>query len=297
VQYLAPIGDGITFKAGKFATPIGVEVLGSVYNWNITRGNVWNLLEPIDHIGVQAAYTFGDTGFDAMIGGVNGFNPESPDTNSGKSLIGHVGWANDKLSIGVNGLWGPESQAPGNTVVNNALNNHNTVSVVNGLIKYTASDRLAFYVNGDYDFLNTSDNIKAWGVSVAGRFGITDRTGIALRGEYVTDNGRALGFCGFSDSASSTQSCGTLAYTNPNALNLLTGVNIWGVTGTIDHLLTDNLMVRLEGRWDVINKDSANDGEFFKGSADPGETTLGLQHDQITVGAEVIYNFTKFGGK
>ena len=52
MQYLAPIGDGVTFKVGKFATPIGNEVAQTVYNWNITRGNVYNLLEPIDHIGI-----------------------------------------------------------------------------------------------------------------------------------------------------------------------------------------------------------------------------------------------------
>ena len=41
VQYLAPIGDGLTLKAGKFSTPIGYEVAGTIYNQNITRGNVW----------------------------------------------------------------------------------------------------------------------------------------------------------------------------------------------------------------------------------------------------------------
>ena len=61
VQYLAPIGDGLTFKAGKFATPIGYEVAGTIYNYQITRGNVWNLLEPIDHIGADGRSTRSET--------------------------------------------------------------------------------------------------------------------------------------------------------------------------------------------------------------------------------------------
>ena len=81
VQYLAPVGDGIHFKMGKFDTLLGVEVAQTVYNWNITRGSVYNLLEPIDHIGILASYAFGDSGFDIALGGVNGFMPDDPDRN------------------------------------------------------------------------------------------------------------------------------------------------------------------------------------------------------------------------
>ncbi|MBW2715560.1 MAG: outer membrane beta-barrel protein, partial [Deltaproteobacteria bacterium] len=51
VQYRLPIG-GVTMRAGKFATLLGAEVAQTVYNWNVTRGNVYNLLQPIAHYGV-----------------------------------------------------------------------------------------------------------------------------------------------------------------------------------------------------------------------------------------------------
>ena len=277
VQYLAPIGDGVTFKAGKFGTPIGYEVAQTVYNQNITRGNVWNLLEPIDHIGVTASYAFGDSGFDAMAGVANGFAPDSPDINEAKTVLGHLGWANEMLSVGVNGIWGGEVQGFDGA----------ESGLVNLLVKVNPTDRLALYVNGDYAFADADNSPKAWGVAAGGRFGITDRTGISLRGEYVADNHQFLGFGGWEKG------------TAPGFQTFVgTDVEIWGVTATVDHLLTDQLMVRGEIRWDTISKDSGvNDGEFFHGSINNGGSDFGLKGDQIVLGAEVIYNFNKFGGE
>jgi hypothetical protein len=266
---------------GKFATPIGVEVAQTIYNWNITRGNVYNLLEPIDHIGIQAGYAFGDTGFDVMVGGVNGFFPDSPDRNDAKSVIGHLGWANDVVTVGLNGIYGAEG----------AGQDGSEGGVANALIKINASDRLGFYINGDYRWAagdpdgfsqdldgfggkEDFDDAQAWGVSAAGRFGITDRTGIALRGEYLSDINRFY----FNEDFG-----GDFA-------GQVTGLDVWGVTATVDHLLTDHLMIRAEARYDNVNKDSGENDEFFEDSEE-------LENDQITVGAEVIYNFNKFGGE
>jgi hypothetical protein len=265
VQYLAPIGDGLTFKMGKFGTPIGNEYAQAIYNWNITHGNVFQLLEPLDHIGITAEYEFGDSGFDAMVGGVNGFFPDDPDRNDAKSVIGHVGWSNDTISFGVNGIYGSENQG----------HDGGESGVVNGVLNVELSDRLAFWINGDYAWLQESDQ-AAWGVASAIRFGITDRTGIALRGEYVADVDDYLGFAGFDDET--------------GAITGFNGVEIWSATATIDHLLTDNLKVRAEVRYDTINKDDTDNAEFFEDSNE-------LDDDQVVVGADVIYNFNKFGGE
>lgn len=78
-----------------------------------------------------------------------------------------------------------------------------------------------------------------------------------------------------------------------------TDVEIWGVTGTVDYLLTDQLKIRGEVRWDTISKDSGiRDGEFFRGHIENDVNDgHGLSNDQVTIGAEVIYSFTKFGGE
>ena len=292
VQYLAPVGDGLTFKAGKFATPIGYEVAGTIYNYNITRGNVWNLLEPIDHIGVTAGYAFGDTGFDVMGGVVNGFVPDDPDNNESKSLIGHLGWANEQLSVGVNGLYGNE---------NTASSEHAT-TVLNGVVKYNPTDRLALYVNGDYATMANRSNAKAWGVATGGRYAITDRTGVSLRGEYVADNDNYLGFCALanSDYRGSYGSDCDYYYDDysDSQMAVPTDVKIFGVTATVDHLLTNQLMIRGEVRWDnVRHSGNTSNGEFFDGSVDYDESDYGLNSNQVTLGAEVVYNFNKFGGE
>ena len=276
VQYLAPIGDGVTFKMGKFSTLFGTEVAQAVYNWNITRSSVWNLLEPVDHIGILASYAFGDTGFDAAIGGVNGVRPDDPDRNDAKSITGHLGWANDKITVGVNGIWGGEQTAF----------DGNESGIVNGLVKIDATDRLAFWIDGDYAWMDASGDPAAWGIAAAGRYGITERTGIALRGEYVADVDGYLGFCG--EASSGASSCSFDSDLSA------TGIEVWGITATLDHLLTDNLMIRGEVRYDNIDKDDTDNGEFFEDSSNDG---LSLDNDQVVVGAEVIYNFTKFGGE
>ncbi len=280
VQYLAPIGDGLTLKAGKFATPFGYEVAGTIYNQNITRGNVWNLLEPIDHIGVTAGYAFGDTGFDVMGGVANGFTPNDPDNNESKSLIGHVGWANETLSVGVNGIYGNE----------NTASSEHARTVLNGVVKFNPTDRLALFVNGDYATMANAGNAKAWGVATGGRFGITDRTGISLRGEYVADNGGYLGFGAWEN--------GTVSSTGGFQTFVPADVKIFGITATVDHLLTDQLMVRGEVRWDnVRHSGNTSNGEFFNGSLDDSESDFGLKSNQVVLGAEVVYNFNKFGGE
>ena len=269
VQYLAPIGDGLTLKAGKFGTTIGNELADSTYNFNITHGSVYNLLEPLNHIGVIASYAFGDTGFDSSLGVVNGYEPDDPDQNSTKSVLGHVGWASDTLSVGVNGIWGGEQEG----------SNGDQSGVVNGLITFDPTERWSFWINGDYAWIDASENPYGWGVAAAGRFAVTDRTGIALRAEYVTDNDNFFGFGGFDDLGEFINPDGSLA--------VPTDIRVWGVTATVDHLLTDNLKIRGEVRWDTISKDGIDD-EFFKGSND-------FSDNQVVLGAEVIYNFNAFG--
>jgi hypothetical protein len=272
VQYLAPIGDGLTLKAGRFGTTIGGEYANDALNWNITQGSVYNLLEPLDHIGVIAEYSFGDSGFDAKLGAVNGFFANDPDNNESKSILTHFGWENDLMSIGLNGIWGNEQTA----------SSDNASGVANLLFTIDPTDRLSFWVNADFNWIDAPGGPpSALGVAAAGRFAFTDRTSLALRAEYVDDNDNYLGFLGFNPNGD---------IPGPNGLLMqLTDVRIWGVTATLDHLLTDHLKLRGEVRYDAIHKDDASNGEFFDGSTS-------FSSDQLVIGAEVIYNFNKWGG-
>lgn len=277
VQYAPPIGpEGTLLKFGKFATLIGAEVPGTVYNYNITRGQVWNLLEPIDHIGIMAGGPIGESGFDWALGGVNGFAQDDPDRNDRKSVTGHLGWANDQFSVGVNGLWGGETTGL----------DGDEAGLVNLLAKWTPSDRFGMYVNGNFAWMDEPNGTDldpyAWGVSLAGRFGITDRTGVALRGDFVQDED---GFVLYSGRSGGLRGWDENIYGDPSDLD-----QVWSVTGTVDHLLTDQLMIRGEARWDRVDIDDGPSDVFYKDNDGLNST------DQITLFFEVVYNFNKFIG-
>jgi hypothetical protein len=59
VSYLAPIGDGVQFDAGKLATTLGAEVLQANQNFNVTNGAVFQTLQPFTHTGVTATTELG----------------------------------------------------------------------------------------------------------------------------------------------------------------------------------------------------------------------------------------------
>jgi hypothetical protein len=280
VQYAPPIGpEGTVIKFGKFATLIGAEVAGTIYNYNITRGQVWNLLEPIDHIGILVGGPIGESGFDWAIGGTNGFAQDDPDRNDRKSVIGHVGWSNDQFAAGVNGIWGGERFA----------NDGDESGLVNLLVKWTPSDRFGMYLNGDFAWMDepqgTDADPYAWGVSLAGRYGITERTGIALRGDFVMDED-AFVLCGGRSGGLTNDGCGASFFDSSMELD-----RVWSVTATLDHLLTDQLMVRGEARYDNVSIGDGNDDVYYQDNDYPGD-----QDNQFTFFVEAVYNFNKFIG-
>jgi hypothetical protein len=103
VQYLTPIG--LRIRAGKFATLLGAEVAETIYNFNITRGNVYNLLQPISHYGVIVDGSSGP--FSYALGAVNrgaccGLDP---DTTNAKSVLAQLRYEGG----GKPGGWRPPS--------------------------------------------------------------------------------------------------------------------------------------------------------------------------------------------
>ena len=80
-------------KFGKFGTLIGAEVAQTVYNFNITRGNLYNLFQPITHVGVLASTEIG--GFSLSVGGANetrSFPALDADVQKDKALLWGIGY-------------------------------------------------------------------------------------------------------------------------------------------------------------------------------------------------------------
>ena len=86
VDYIAPIGKGLTFTFGKFVTPAGAEVIETNGNWDYSRSILFYYAIPYFHFGANAKYTFNTqwaiTGYL-----VNGWN-NSQEVNTGKTYVG-----------------------------------------------------------------------------------------------------------------------------------------------------------------------------------------------------------------
>ncbi len=264
VQYMAPIGNGVHFQFGKFATLIGAEVAQSPYNLNITRGHVYNLFQPITHTGILASTELGG-GLSGALGFVNetrSFPARDIDLNKGKALLWSLGWAMDEAwSTSFNGTWGSSDSGQG---VDQPSGEKELI--LDWILNFSPSEKLTTYINADYIESEASsrrpggDEFNGYGVAVAGRYAFTDRMGLALRGEWVDLN--------FKHSRDDFQ--------------------IWGVTTTVDYSLTSNLKLRGEVRYDN-SKSSSPSALFFK--RDNALAGRGTKGDQVAAGVEVLYTF------
>ena len=260
VQYLAPIGDGVTVQFGKFATLIGAEVVQSPDNFNITRGHVYNLFQPITHTGILASTNVGGM-VDVSLGFVTEtrtFPARDIDINKNKAVLWALGGGTDTFGWSIAGVHGDADS--GNGFDSPAGDKETIIDVI---LSYDPNEQFSTYINADYIETENSrgNDVDGWGVAWAGRMAITESTGVALRAEYAT----------LSD------------FFGPSS-----DLDIWGITTTVDHMLTDNLMVRAEVRYDDISDGPrlfVDDNSFGVGAADFDED------DQITAGVEIIYSF------
>lgn len=255
ISYLAPIGDGVTIQAGKFATLLGAEVASSRDNWNITRGNVYNYLQPINHTGVLASTPIGPV--TAMFGVVDETRPfpaTNADSSKNKALLFGASASGETISGSFAGTYGRASS--GTTPDDKEL-------ILDFIFRFTPNEKLSSYVNADYISSENSGtpslDYDGFGISAAARFALTESTGIAGRLEYMgleSDTDTELG--------------------------------IFGVTGTLDHKLTDALTLRAELRYDT-----ASEGDLFATSDDIYVGNDGPNDDdnQLTAGIELLYGF------
>jgi hypothetical protein len=199
VQYLIPYGE-VTLTAGKFATLIGAEVAQDHpdYNWNVSRGIVYQLLQPIEHTGVLLSGNL-PGGLDWAAGVANNVLASQPVINDGKAAMGHLRWTGEMASVALNGIWGTDSGfGPGAGVVaavhptlgpiavpcgadisevgffgvtefpfsvgcTRGGNEDVKRGIIDLIATFTATDKLSFLLNADY----------AWREGVSGP-GVTD---------------------------------------------------------------------------------------------------------------------------
>jgi len=273
LDYIAPVGKGLTITVGKFVTPMGAEVIESNANWNYSRGLLFNYAIPLFHFGANAKYAFNSKW--ALTGYlVNGWN---------NTIINHIGVVGGSsgltygasLAFTPNAKWSATENYFAGPVLGGyaettraSLNDWKQIS--DTVIAYTPNTKWAFQINGDYGFgpryypecddavvkpevffsCGTPSQASTWwGVAGYAKYTLSPKTNFAVRYEYYDD---PQGYTG-----------------------LVSGDPGWAqeVTGTYSYNLTSALLIRGEYRYDFasvpiffqsLSKPSKNDSCSFK---------------------------------
>jgi hypothetical protein len=252
ISYLAPIGEGVTIQAGKFATLLGAEVAQANGNWNITRGNIYNYLQPINHTGILASTPIGPvTTTFGVVDETRAFPALNTDRNNNKAILFGLSGGAGAFSGSFAGTYG-DSPFSGSSEDNEVI--------LDFIARWTPNETFSTYLNFDWTSTESGGNtVDGYGFAGAARFAFNDSTGVAGRVEYMS----------LSDDFSGD-------------------LEIWGITGTLDHKLLDSLTLRGEVRYD-----SAGAADLLTGGGDDlyfGDDGQDYD-DQVTVGVELLYGF------
>ena len=330
VSYLAPITDaGIKITAGRFESHTGTESVQDPYNFNITRGLLFTL-QPRNFTGVKISSKY-DSGLDWMLGLSNnsGYstldtnpyalapNAQNFDTDEEKVFLWRVGYqVSDELALAVNGLYG------GNCATSSPLS-IGTLGATGGcgitidgtgrsntgnndrqiLVDFTAnwdpSDKLSTWLN--FDYMAPANDRRtgkpyAIGFAAAGRYGISDATGISLRGEFIYSNDNYLGVAVPINLA--TIAPDLLGGNFPGIMTapaswVKQDQKIWSITATLDHALTEHLSIKGEvvyqqGSTNKKASGGATNNQYFCNKSCNGNS---LQESQVLLGAQMTYEF------
>src|SRR6266567_8477396 len=143
VSFLVPVGNGLTLKAGKWATLIGYEVYESPKNLNFSRDFLYTIGTPYTHTGALATYPFVKW-LTVTLGFTKGW--DNADNNNGYlRAIGQIAFTpSDKFSITTSFHVGPEQNR---NQMHGGINNR---WVVDTTILYTGVDKLTLAANFDF---------------------------------------------------------------------------------------------------------------------------------------------------
>jgi putative OmpL-like beta-barrel porin-2 len=181
VSYLAPVGKGLRFDAGKMVTYFGAEVIEAIDNPNYSRSFLFNYAIPFTHTGVKASYAFTDT-LNASFHVVNGWD-NAEDNNSGKCVGVSLGYAPAEIFSGyVNFMTGPEQD-------NNSSNKRTLVDLVATIKPMKPLSFILNYDDGKEDkaIATTGADAKWSGFAGIVKYDFNDKFSLAVRGESFDD--------------------------------------------------------------------------------------------------------------
>ncbi|MDL5047487.1 outer membrane beta-barrel protein [Oscillatoria amoena NRMC-F 0135] len=270
VQFRAPVGNGLDFKVGKFVTLLGYEVIESPANLNFSRGLLFTFAIPLTHTGALASYKFNDV-VDMQLGIVNGWNNDdtfygrtavgsptgNPFDNTGdfaKAVTGRINVTapGGNANIAQSFIFSPdgEQNAFGPNAAAFTSQNAWVYDIWGNWAPKFANDKLLLgfnfdigqvdgrnYVNNAVPLTNQIKDEALWyGIALYAKYQFTPKFSLATRGEYFVDEG------GWRN--------GINTYGN----NALKASELWSWTITASFDLWENMLARLEYRYDTGNQ-------------------------------------------
>lgn len=246
IDIIAPLGKGLEIKAGKFVTMHGAEVIESKDNWNFSRSLLFGYAIPFTHTGVRAIYPFSGK-FSGYFGVNNGWD-DIKDNNKSKSFETGFFYAPAEIaSFSLNYMFGPEQPS----------NNHSNRNLIDFVATYKPLEKVTLKLNTDYgleeDAVALGKNGYWAGVAGYARYDFNKWFSVSDRVEYFAD---------------------------PKGLRVTSGIgqDLWENTFTFEVRPFNNLITRLEYRYDASSKNIFSKNE------------LPIDY-QSTIAAEAIYVF------
>lgn len=250
-----PVGNGLQFKAGKWVTLMGVEVIEDTVNPTWSEGNQFLYAENFTGTGLEVDYKWNDL-FDSEVRVYNGWDVVQ-DNNTAKSLMGRFGITPDSTSnIGIVAYGGPEE----------ASNSHAWRKGVNVVAQKKFTDAFNTWLQFDYGsedansaLPNPNKDAKWWAVGGWAAYDFAPEWGLGFRADYFDDE----------DGARTSNA----PFTAPYPLN--TKNKIETLTMTVNCREWTNVLVRPEIRYDHSSVHNA----------------YGDSKDQVSLGISTAYLF------
>ncbi len=248
--------NDVVFKAGKFDTLLGYEVIDIAANKQVTQGVLFTYAIPLYHTGLLASSKFNEE-WGWALGVVNGWgnaNSGASDVNDNKGLLGQINLTTGAFTTALSTYYGSDGST--GFAVDQSVPDiqDDPALVIDWVGSVKATDALAFFWEANWSYQDDVNfagagavpspwagrelNAHWYGGMLGTSFQVTDALYLSARGEILRDSK------GYRITAGED----VTAYT---------------LTGTVGYQLTDNLLARFEVRYDDLHANTTTQVESF----------------------------------
>lgn len=274
VNLRTPVGNGIDWKIGVFDTIIGYESVASPNNPNFTR-SYGQTIEPQTHTGVLGSYRVNDL-VSVAAGVANTWGPIINSKAHGPNFSSNTKAESYKTYMASLALTAPDNWGflAGSTLYGGIVSGfsesygENVSSYYAGTTMATPITNLRLGASWDYlDVHNInfgSEDGVAWAAALYASYQATEKLSFHGRGEFLDDQAEFF-------------------YDAPNLAG--SGYRVWAFTATTQYDLWQNVLSRLEFRWD-----HSDAGKLF-GSSSNSSIGAPNRKNAVMVAANIVYKF------